>query len=263
MKNPIKPTTAALIAAALIAAPSIAQAVDGTLAGDESFYGAALSVQNTNTQFGNAGNGDVAQANGGSEINQVFGTVSNGMLYVLITGNLESNFNKLDIFIDVNGSTTGFNTINAAAMPFLVDPFASGGFDAPRGDNEANDGAFLGMDGMTFDQGFFADHYLSFSNGNEQTGFVSTDFWAFTSHYANLTGGASGALGMQLSGQGNPNVQRNPGDLLSDAPTLPSAVGSQAGLALPRSWARRIDRPRLCLCKRWRNGRYRRGPDCL
>jgi hypothetical protein len=63
-------------------------------------YGAALSTQNTNTQFGNATNGDAVNGGGGSEINQVFGRVSGGRLYVTIAGNLETNFNKMEVFID-------------------------------------------------------------------------------------------------------------------------------------------------------------------
>jgi hypothetical protein len=63
-------------------------AVDGTLVGDESDYGAVLSVQCTNTQYGNATNGDARLATGGSEIDQVFGVVRDNRLFVLITGNL-------------------------------------------------------------------------------------------------------------------------------------------------------------------------------
>ena len=41
-------------------------------------------------------------ASSGSEIDQVFAQVADGRLNVLITGNLESNFNKLNVFIDSN-----------------------------------------------------------------------------------------------------------------------------------------------------------------
>ena len=103
-------------------APAMGQiVVDGTLAGDETKYGASLSVQNTNTQYGNATNGDPRYANGGSEIDQVFATVSAGQLFVLVAGNLESNFNKLDVFID--SLPGGINQINGANLPGRVDPF--------------------------------------------------------------------------------------------------------------------------------------------
>src|ERR1700759_485188 len=92
--------------------------LDGTVtAGDG--YGAALSTQNTNTQFGNSGAGDQVHSGGGSEIDQIYGTVQNGRLYVTVTGNLEDNFNKLEVFID--SKSGGVNTINGAALPTGVD----------------------------------------------------------------------------------------------------------------------------------------------
>src|SRR4051794_15429292 len=66
-------------------------------------YGNALSVQNTNTQFGDAVSGDLVNSSG-SEIDQVFGKVANGRLYVTVAGNLEGfgqgAFNKIEVFID-------------------------------------------------------------------------------------------------------------------------------------------------------------------
>ena len=50
--------------------------------------------------IGNATNGDPRIANGGSEIDRVFAKVAENRLYVLVAGNLESNFNKLEVFID-------------------------------------------------------------------------------------------------------------------------------------------------------------------
>jgi hypothetical protein len=74
----------------LVALPCWGQiAVDGTYVGDEAAYGAARSVQNTNTGYGNSTNGDPKAAKLGSEIDQVFASVRAGRLYVLVTGNLE------------------------------------------------------------------------------------------------------------------------------------------------------------------------------
>ncbi|XAM01634.1 PEP-CTERM sorting domain-containing protein [Phycisphaeraceae bacterium D3-23] len=239
-----KCTTACLLASLCVAAPSLAQGIDGTLTGDESFYGSALSVQNTNTQFGNATNGDLTVSNGGSEINQVFGTISGGMLHVLITGNLENNFNKLEVFIDTGAG--GVNSIVGSALPGLVDPFSAGGFAPPHGQNTDGIGALQRMDGLTFDTGFTANHYLTFANGTEDTGPGSppTQFWALSAHYADLTNGTSGmagALGMQLAPQGMANVLRAPGDTLTDAPNVPGTT--MIGPALPGlSQAELIDR---------------------
>lgn len=88
---------AALAAAGLfVASAGAAPVMDGTA---DAEYGPALSIQNTNTQFGNGTNGDPINAGGGSEINQVFAKVdlATGRLYVLIAGNLETNFNKLEV----------------------------------------------------------------------------------------------------------------------------------------------------------------------
>ncbi len=175
-----------------------AQVIDGTLVGDEGFYGTVLSVQNTDTHFGNSDLGVPEFANG-SEIDQVFGRVANGRLYMLFTGNLESNFNKLEVFIDsVDG---GVNTIVGADLPTEVDGFCctiGGGVNLP----DPTSGALQRMNGLTFDADFDADYYLTFSDGTENLQNGTLQFWAFTAHYAQLnngTSGATGALGMQLN----------------------------------------------------------------
>jgi hypothetical protein len=202
----------ALTAAMMLPAAGVrgqAPVVDGTADG---LYGAALSTQNTNTAFGNATNGDQINAGGGSEIDQVFGRIANGRLYVTIAGNLETNFNKLEVFIDSEAG--GVNTIQGSSLPTLVDPFCCGGFAPPDGGNAAGTGALQRMQGLTFDPGFNADHYLTFAAGFETVSPNTPEaltFFAFTSHYADLTDGVSGrkgALGMQLAQRGLPNVLR-------------------------------------------------------
>lgn len=208
-----------LVALAAITAQA---AVDGTVVGDESFYGAALSTQDTRTNFGDASNPDALLAGGGSEINQVFGTVSGGRLHVLITGNLEDNFNKLDIFID-SSSSTGVSSIDGSALPGAFDSFCCGGLEPPQGGNTAGEGALQRLDGMVFDTGFTADYGLVVTHGRETVnpdieGVVQPgklEFYAASAHYADLTQGttgAVGALGMQLAPRGLPNVLRGPGD---------------------------------------------------
>lgn len=159
-----------------------APVVDGGLTGDATFYGAALSVQNTNTQYGNATNGDPRFANGGSEIDQVFGYVSGSRLHVLVAGNLESNFNKLNVFID--SEPGGVNQLDGDALPTGVDPYCCS--NPPNGI-----GALQQMSGLRFDSGFEADHLLIFSNGVEVVGTGNT--YSISSYYADLTDGAAGA----------------------------------------------------------------------
>src|SRR5438270_11201793 len=146
-------------------------------------YGAALSTQNTNTQFGNATNGDPVNGGGGSEIDQVFAKVANGRLYVVVAGNLETNFNKMEVFVD--SKPGGVNTINGSALPTGVDAFCCGGFGTTSG-------ALQHMNGLTFDTGFNADYYMTFTHGYERVNPGMPDevrFYASSAHYADLTNG--------------------------------------------------------------------------
>lgn len=207
----------AMALTALSASPALAiPAIDGTA---DAEYGAALSTQNTKTQFGDNDLGDlIATRAGGSEIDQVFGKIANGRLYVTIAGNLERNFNKFEVFIDSNPAT-GVNTLVGSELPEMVDGFCCG--------NAPGDGALQRMEALTFDAGFTADRYLTFTHGEEGVGAVvvdgrETEFWAMSAHYADLTQGANGdvvAAGMQLGPQGRPVVLRFPydGDFNDDA----------------------------------------------
>jgi hypothetical protein len=179
-----------------------APVIDGTA---DAEYGSALSTQNTKTHFGDSKVGDLVYTGdfdsmnnligGGSEIDQVFGVVSGGRLYVTIAGNLENNFNKLEVFID--STAGGQNTIDKTFLPAGVDSFSGG--------------ALEGQNGLTFDTGFDADYYLTFTHGGENHN--GGGFWAITAHYAELNNGTAGrnvAAGMQLAPQGLPQVLRGP-----------------------------------------------------
>jgi subtilisin-like proprotein convertase family protein/nitrous oxidase accessory protein NosD len=100
--------------------------VDGTA---EAGYGTALAVQNTQTGYGDSNTANVQTANG-SEIDQVFGFICNNTLYVTLSGNLESNGNKVVVFVDsaAGGQTTlrGDNAI-IARMGFNGGPANTGG----------------------------------------------------------------------------------------------------------------------------------------
>ncbi len=234
---------AAALALQLVAMSPTSQAqpiIDGTADGS---YGAALSTQNTRTHFGDATGGDRVQTRsntsggGGSEIDQVFGTIANDRLYVTIAGNLENNFNKLNIYID--SIAGGVNEINGDIftpednnVPPGVDPFCCGGFAPPNGSNQDGEGAFSRGDGLTLDTGFEADYFLSFTHGQENVD--GTNFWAMSAHYADMTQGVDGdvvAAGMVLAPQGMPNVLRAQGDGLGDTPaSIRNADdGTQAG----------------------------------
>jgi hypothetical protein len=147
--------------------------MDGVL---DDAYGKALAIQNVQTQFGDSNLGLIDFANG-SELNSGHGFIDAdaGFLRVFLTGNLESNFNKLDVFID----------------------FRDGGQNRLRGDNPDVD--FNGLNrmgddgsgnGLTFDKGFAADLYITFTGGN-------SPYQTFANSADILTdgGGSGGFLG--------------------------------------------------------------------
>jgi hypothetical protein len=185
--------------------------VDGNASPSDG-YGAALSVQNTNTQFGDSTYGDPVNASG-SEIDQVFGTVQNGHLYVTVSGNLEPNFNKLVVFMD--SKVGGVHTIDGTALPAGVDAYCCGG-------PGSGSGALQRLNGLTFDAGFNADYMLAFTSGQESVNANmpnQSSFWTLSAHYADLTQGKNGAVvdaGMQLAPRGLPKVLRSPGDFNQD-----------------------------------------------
>src|SRR5688572_23889026 len=127
---------AAAIAAIANAPLALAQVpvVDGTR---DATYGAALTLQTVQTQFGDANPG------GGSELDGGYVKIVDGVLYTMMTGNLEGNFNKYVYFFDTR----------------------AGGQNVMRNDNPGNDfNALAKYAGMTFDTGFEADYAMWFGH---------------------------------------------------------------------------------------------------
>ena len=141
------------LTAASIIASAHGQECDGVA---DAAYGEPLVVQDTSTGFGNADLGAIDFANG-SEADAGFGYISDGVLHLVIAGNLESNYNKLEIFIDAvpnegqnpilgNNSEIDFGALNTM-----------GRFEDPdTGEVQP---------GLTFDAGFTADYWISFTSG--------------------------------------------------------------------------------------------------
>ncbi len=125
------PFAAALLT---LTAPAYAIQIDGSRDLD---YGSALAVQAVPTGFGNAtaANG----LGGGGELDAAYARIENGRLHVLLTGNIENNFNKLHVFFDSRPG--GENTLASA----------------PAYDFE---NVSRNLAGMTFDEGFTADLHL-------------------------------------------------------------------------------------------------------
>ena len=138
--------------------------VDGTR--DAALYSTPLVVQTVDTEFGD----------NASEWNAGYAYVNGGKLYLMFTGNLQNNFNKLQIFID--SKSGGSSTFTSAG----------------------NDGAGV-MNGMIFDNGFAPDYHLIARRGS---GKLDLDFADLTtpafSSYADVFGGFDSGAGFTGTG---------------------------------------------------------------
>lgn len=193
-----------LCATALLAVSGAAfagTAIDGANFGSD--YGPALWSQNVGTQFGNNNDASIEFANG-SEIDALYASISGTTLFLGVAGNLETNFNKLNIVLDY--AAGGQNTLSGLA-------------------NLGN------LDGLTLDAGIEADAVLSFTGGNDPIE------WYVDGSLADGTGGFLGGgavvgnqLTVQLDGadvtfsQNNSNVGGvgNLGDPFDSDPALVS-----------------------------------------
>lgn len=138
---------ASLAACVVCSSTGIALAVpvvNGSVDGD---YGGPLAVQQNPTSFGDSNLGQTGFANG-SELDAGYATISGGRLYIFLAGNLETNFNKLEIFID--STAGGMNRLTPI-------PNNQGGFNRMADDGSGN--------GLTFDAAFTADHWISMTAG--------------------------------------------------------------------------------------------------
>jgi hypothetical protein len=182
--------------AAAVSTPALAITIDGTRDVD---YGPALAVQTVQTGFGD----------NFSEWNAAYATISGGKLNLMLTGNLEDNFNKLDIFID---SKVGGQSVF---------------------DSSGNDGAGA-MDGLVFDVGFTADYHVIARRGGGNS--FDLDFANLGSQsasgYFNLFSGAT--FGSGATGTGVNAVAINVG---YDGSNVAGIMGSAPNAADPMAAA--------------------------
>ena len=160
------------LSAVILAAGSAHGQVDGTVSGGDG-YGAPYAVQTVETGFGD----------NFSELNAAYARVANGRFYLALTGNIEANFNKLEIFLQTGAG--GSNVFSGTP---------------------GNDGAGA-MTGLTFAGGFAPNYHLIARRGFD--GFQSRfdlDFaqlnTANFSSYGNVFGGqdfGQGATGTGLN----------------------------------------------------------------
>jgi hypothetical protein len=189
----------------LLAVPAWAvPAVDGT---KDAEYGAPYAVQLVETQFGDASPpGNL----GGSELDAAYAKVRNGRLYLMLTGNHEPNFNKLEVFIDSEAG--GENTLSSTPQ---YDFSPGGGFWISQN-----------LGGMTFDAAFTANYHL-FSRWGGGPGPYEVDF-------VDRAGGGS-AMVPGASAVGSPTVGLVSTGTIPAGDVGPNASGSS--LTMPLEFA--------------------------
>ena len=155
-----------------------------------------LQQQFVNTQFGDNTDSDPFTSNG-SELCGIYATVSDGLLYIFLPGNLESNYNKLDLFLDFDDSV-GQNVLRD---------------DNPNVDfnglNAMGGSDISGAPGLSFDEGFTADYYITLGMGFDGKG-ANPALYANAAQILTEGGGGGGFLGNSID---NPNGL---GGILSD-----------------------------------------------
>ena len=151
--------------------------VDGSL---DSIYGGPSVLQNTQTNFGDNSDGDIGLANG-SELDMGDAMIRDGVLYIMLAGNLESNFNKIEVFIDAREG--GQNVLRNDNPDVNFDGLNRMGADPndPKGS------------GLTFDDGFAPDLYVTLGGGLTKT--KEGEVYVFYADAAELRteGGGNGA----------------------------------------------------------------------
>ena len=168
----------------LAAAVALAQSatagitIDGTV---DSAYGSAIVTQKLGTAFGDSNSGLIDAANG-SELDAAYGVVSNGVLYLVLAGNLEANFNHLEIFLQTGPG--GQNTLTNVNPNVDYDGLNRMGTDG--------NGAATGNPGLTFDAAFAPNYYVSLTGGGSP--------YALYAYYAQLWPGGTNSNGIAING---------------------------------------------------------------
>jgi hypothetical protein len=140
--------------------------------------GIRVGIDNSNiagvigTPIVSGGNRDIAS---GSEIDAVYARTSGNTLNLMITGNLNANFDKLVLFFD-NGNP-GQNRLRGASLPANgISPYYKGNIDISFGglnrmgadqfNVDPTTGERTPSNGLKFDTDFSASYFMDINNGN-------------------------------------------------------------------------------------------------
>ncbi|MBU0640990.1 MAG: hypothetical protein KKB50_19175 [Planctomycetes bacterium] len=184
---------------ALVAVPALAQPVIDGVA--DPMYCGEVVVQDTQTGFGDSDTGRYDFASG-SELDGAYATVVNDTLYLVFSGNLQTNGNKLEIFFDTRAG--GQNQLLGVENPDID----YGALQRMGDDGTGN--------GLTFDSGFEADFYLTLNAYGDPT--------VVNVAYAELYVDAGNpGVGYYL-GEGQTRCDTTGGQLIGGDPSAPFAV---------------------------------------
>ncbi len=187
--------------------------IDGTMNVAE--YGNPVSIQDNATGFGDNNIGAFDNCNG-SELDAMFVGKDANNLYIGLSGNIESNYNKMAFFLDC--ATGGQNVIGS--------PVGTGDFGYLSGD-----GGNPKFQGFTFEPGFTADFAFNITNGATDiyanyftigNASYGGDYLGTTSHtVGTLTGGTNNGVqatnnNLNILGVDGANVN-NPGTVRTGA----------------------------------------------
>lgn len=197
---------------------SASATVDGAINADSYTQ---VFVQGNYTGFGNETDGTVDGSGpngGGSEIDGIYMAKDGTNLYIMIAGNLETNGNAMDLYIDTGAG--GDSTLSAGT----------------------GDGGFIpgGQAGLVFDSGFDADYVFSIDTWDDDADggtinvpraffggiSASIDDMGSVSGYG-VAGSLSGGISMAVD---NSNIEGVTGDLSEATPASPDmdwAYGSE------------------------------------
>ncbi len=203
-------------------AAATAPTMNGSLSGDFTRYGSARMLQKNRTGFGDSNLALANQANG-SEIDAIYGVISSASgtptLYLLITGNLETNNNKLEIFID-SDSTVGQNELGVDQNTLAEVSNPTNAFGALQRMGRFNDGTNPPISGLRFDTGFGADYWISVGNSYDSTA-VAYTLYADYAQLANVSAGNPSGIGYFL---GNASAAQASGTLAGGDAGAPVAL---------------------------------------
>ena len=198
-----RPNFASIAGDQFFTVPVASGPVSITVDGDaEAAYGAGLAVQGISTGFGDhVGAPPPAGDCYGSELDAAYGEIigdaATGVLHVVLAGNLQSNFNKLDVFIDARAGA-GQNSLLGNNPDLDFNGHNSGmGFDGTQ-------------PGLTYDAGFDADAVMFFTLGGGAPNTMYVNFGQLLTDGGGVGGYAGdgqwdAALGAHVLLPSNPN----------------------------------------------------------